>query len=103
MAGFPRPPAESALRLLGEALKRAWIVYREIGQDLAIQFHAALLQAVDELAVTQSVQFGGSSDSHNPQRAVLALLLLASGVGELQPALDGLFGCPGQLSIGAEI
>jgi len=51
-AGFLRGPAESALRLLGEALKRSWIVYREIGQDLAIQFNAALLQAVDELVVT---------------------------------------------------
>src|SRR6266567_6419843 len=91
-AGFLRGPAESALRLLGEALKRAGIVYRQVGQDLAIQFHAALLEPVNELVVAHPVQLGGGADAHDPERAGLPLSLLASGVGELESAFDRFFG-----------
>src|SRR5882672_11528047 len=89
---FLRCPAESALRLLGEALKPAGIVHRQVGQDLAIQLHAAFLEAVNELVVAHPVQFGGGADAHNPERAVLPLFLFASGVSELEPALHRFFG-----------
>ena len=67
------------------------IVYRQVRQNLAIQFHACLLQAADELVVVQSMQARSRADAHDPDGAVLALLLLAAGVGKLQPALDGFF------------
>jgi len=35
---------------------------------------------------------GGGADADDPQRAVLALLLLAAGIGELQPALNRFLG-----------
>ena len=76
-----------ALCLFGQAFKPAWIIHGDIGQDLAIQLDAGLFQSVDELAVAQAVQLGGGADADDPERAVLTLLLLASGVGELQPAL----------------
>src|SRR5271166_4465148 len=79
------------LRLLAQRRKPSRIFHRQIGKDLAIQFDAGLLQAVDELAVTGSVQLGGSADAHNPDGTELALLLLAAAVGELQPAFDRLF------------
>ena len=41
--GELRGPAKSALRLLGEALKRARIVNGQVGKNLAIQFHTAFL------------------------------------------------------------
>src|ERR1700730_1821013 len=61
-----RRPAESAIRLLGEALKRSGIIHRQVGQDLAIQFHSALLEPVDELVVAHPVQFGSGADAHDP-------------------------------------
>src|SRR4051812_26593349 len=83
---------ESALRLFGKALKRCRIFHREVGENFAVELDARLLQAIDELAVADAVQFGGGSDAHNPQRTILTLALLTSGVGELQPAIDRLFG-----------
>src|SRR5271166_791325 len=90
-AGLLRCPAQSALRLLGEALKRGRIFNREISKDLAVEFDTGSLQAVNELAVAHAVQFGGGADTHNPQRAELAFALFASGVGELQTAIDRFF------------
>jgi hypothetical protein len=50
-----------------------------------------LLESVDELVVAHPVQFGGGADADDPQRAVLALFLFASGIGELQSAVNGFF------------
>src|SRR5712671_3563184 len=88
---FLRGPADGALRLLGEAFKSARILYRQVGQNLAVEFHSSHFQAVDELVVAHPIQFGGGADAHDPQRAILPLALLASGVGELEAALDGFF------------
>src|SRR5258708_39461384 len=88
---FLRGPADGALRLLGEALKSARISYRQVGQNLAVEFDAGYLQTVDELVIAHPIQFGGSADAHDPQRAILPLALFASGVGELKAALDGFF------------
>src|SRR5438270_9622865 len=95
-----RCPGESALRLLGEAFKGTGIVYRQVGQDLAVQLHAALLQAVNQLAVAQAVELGSSADADDPQRPVLTLFLTATGVSELQPALHRLFGRTIKLGFG---
>jgi len=46
---------------------------------------------VDELVIAQPIKLGGCADAHNPQRAVLPLALLASGIGELEAAFYGLF------------
>ena len=86
-----RGSAQGALRLLGEALKGGGVVDRQISQNLAVELNARALQSVDELAVAHAVQLGSGADADNPQRAVLALLLLASGVGEPQAAFHGLF------------
>jgi hypothetical protein len=47
---------------------------------------------MDELAIAQSMQLGGSADAHNPQGPELALPLLAPGIGEFQRAIDRFFG-----------
>ena len=101
-AGFKLPRRER-LRLLGEAFKCAGIVHRQVGQDLAIQFHSALFEPVDELVVAHPVQFGGGADADDPERAILALLLFASGVGELQAAFDRFFGGPVEFGFCEEI
>src|SRR4051812_35669260 len=78
-------------RLLGQLGKSCRVLHRDVGQNLAIELDAGLLQPTDEAAVADAVLVGGGVDAHDPQRAVLALLLLAAGVGELEGALDRLF------------
>ena len=80
-----------ALRLFAQRRKPSGIVHRQIGKNFAIQLDAGLFQTIDEHAVAQPVQLGSGADAHDPDRAVLALLLLAAAVGELQPAFDRLF------------
>jgi hypothetical protein len=53
-----RGAAQRALRLSREALEPFRIIHRQIGENLAIQFHACGFQTVDELAVAQAVQLG---------------------------------------------
>src|SRR5712671_5401685 len=88
---FLRGPADGALRLLGEALKSARIPHRQVGQNLAVEFDSRNLQTVNELVVAHSIQLGSGADTHNPQRAILPLALLAAGVSELEATLDGFF------------
>src|SRR4029077_285850 len=86
------PRFQRALGLLREILKCGRVFYCQVRENLAIEFNAGLLQAVDELRIAQGVGLGRGADTHDPQRAVLAFALLAARVGELQSALDGFFG-----------
>src|SRR6266576_1735190 len=94
---------QRVLGLLDQALKGSRIMDRQIGKDLTVQFYAAFFQAVNELAVTHPIHFGGRSDAHDPQRAVLTFFLLAARVCELKAALDGLFGGAVQFGFCKEI
>src|SRR5215469_15273263 len=98
-----RCPAESALRLLGEVLKGARILHREIRKNLAIEFDSGFLQSADEARVAQSMLFCGRADAHDPQRPELPFALLASRISELQAAFDRFFGGTVQLRFGKEI
>jgi len=51
-------------------------------------------------AVGDSVQLASRRDAHDPERTVSALLLLAAGVSELQPTLDGFLRRPVELALG---
>ena len=95
-----RGPAECALRLLGEALKGTWVLYRNVGKYFAVQFNTALFQAIDELAVAHPVKAGRGSDADDPQGTELTLFLAASRVGEFQPAFDRFFCGTVQFQIG---
>src|SRR5579883_3484800 len=90
MAGLLR--SEGAFGLLGEAFKRGLVFDGQVGEDLAIEFDAGFLEAADEPGVAEAVGLGGGADADDPERAELALALLATGVSELEAALDGLFG-----------
>ena len=67
-----------SLRRLGlfcQLGKAGGVLHGDVGQDLAVQLDAGLLQSVDELRVAGAVQLGGGGDADDPQRAELALLL----------------------------
>src|SRR6266700_3926964 len=80
-----------ALVRLNHREESRWIIGGDVSQDLAVQFYSSFLQAADELVVAQALCPGGSADAYDPYGAVLALFLLASGVGELEPTLHRFF------------
>src|ERR1017187_8226441 len=83
--------------------KAGGIVGRDVREDLAIQRIAGQLEPVDEGRVAYAVGVAGRFDADDPQRAKLALLLLAPGVGKLQAAFDGLLRCLVELGFGEEV
>ena len=62
----------------------------EVGEDLAVDFDASLVQAVDEAAVGQAEFADGSVDTLDPQSAEIALLNLAVAISLLAGLFDGL-------------
>ena len=83
----PNGEAKRARREIGERLR---IRRGEIGQVLAVDLDAGLVEAVDQLAVRDLVLPRGRVDARDPQAAEFALALLAVAVGVLPGALDGL-------------
>ena len=57
---------QGRLGLLDQLGKVCSIMNGDIGEDLAIELDAGLLEAVDELRVAGSIQLAGSRDAHDP-------------------------------------
>ena len=74
-----------------QCYKTRSVIRRDIGQDFAVQFNACLFQAADELVVADALSAGSGADTHDPDRAVLAFLLLAARIGEFESALYRFF------------
>jgi len=68
------------------------VVRCDIGQDLAVQFYAGLLEAADELVIADALCTRRRADADDPDGPILALLLFASGVCEFKAALHRFFG-----------
>src|SRR3989454_6961964 len=66
------------------------VVERERGQDLAIDLDPGGFEPGDQLAVGEPVRARRGVDAHDPQRAEVALALLAVPVGVREAALDRL-------------
>jgi hypothetical protein len=82
-------------RLLGLGDQRSEclrLVDRHVGQHLAVDLDAGLVQAVDQAAIGQAVLAGGGVDALDPERAEIALADLAVAIGVLQRLLDRLLG-----------
>src|SRR5690625_3571038 len=92
----PRNPGhlrcERALRLFGQRGKPGGVVHGDVRQHLAVQGDAGLGEAVHEAAVAHAVDPGRGVDAGDPQRAEIALLLLAVDVGVLLGLDDRLVG-----------
>src|ERR1700722_19802494 len=55
-----RRRAESALRLLGEAFKCGCVPDCQVGEYFTVEFHASLLEAVDELVVAHPISLAAA-------------------------------------------
>src|SRR5271168_4946643 len=94
---------QGGLRLFGEGGEASGVVCGNVGEDLAIERIAGELEAVDEGRVAHAVDAAGRVDTDDPEGAILALLLLAAGVGELERPLDGLLSGLVELGFSEEV
>src|SRR5262249_45057813 len=85
-----RPSACLGLCGLGELGERAGVADRELGEHLAIEQHAGLLEGRHEARIGQPRLAAGRVDAHDPECALRALLLLAMPVREGARAENGL-------------
>src|ERR1700752_970187 len=67
--------------------KRLRLINGQVREHLAIECQRGELEAVHELRIIQTIQTGRGADANNPKTSEIALLQLASGVSEIQPAL----------------
>src|SRR4051812_36306974 len=81
---------ESGLGLLRDRRKALRLVHGEVGEHLAIDLDAGLLDAIDETAVAQVELARRRVDALDPQCAEVALLEPATAVGVLAGLDDGL-------------
>src|SRR5713226_8961807 len=118
MKGIPRTaqtPAlamteEPSLRLGGQGVlgrrrelrKRSGILHGEVGQNFAVEFDAARLQTVHELAVGKAAQTRRGADALNPQLAELPLAVAAVAIGEPFGAPHGFLGGLKEFALGEE-
>src|SRR5215813_2111245 len=89
--GWLTPPSAClGLRGLGELGERAGVADRELGEHLAIEQHAGLLEGRHEARIGQPRLAAGRVDAHDPECALRALLLfedLLAPLARLRSAL----------------
>src|SRR5271165_2911892 len=93
---------ERRLGLVHQCAKRGGIGERHIRQNLAVQLHASLLQAVHELAIRDFSRAARRADAYDPQRAEIALLEAPALVSIAQRLLNRLLRRPVQFALGEE-
>ena len=75
----------------------------DVGEHLAVDLDAGLLQPVDQTAVGQTVVTRGGVDTGDPERAEFALFLTTVTIGVLAGLDDRLLGDPEDFASGAII
>jgi len=91
------------LRLRDERVEACFVVQRDVRQNLTVQVQTRDFQSVQELAVGNTGRAARGVDADDPQRTILALLVLAADVCELQTAFDSLLGCAVELAFREEV
>src|SRR5208283_3564477 len=86
--------AERALRGAHQLGKQSVALLRELRQHLAIDLDPCLLEPVHQAAVRDAAFAGERVDARNPQRAVIALFLLAIAIGVGEALLERRSGLP---------
>src|SRR5713101_1442633 len=94
--------AEGVLGCLRELRKRSGILHGEVGQNFSVDFDAARLQTVHELAVGKAAQTRSGADALNPQLAELPLAVATVAIGEPFGAPHGFLGGLKEFALGEE-
>ncbi len=80
------------LYFLNDGLESGGIVESEVGEDLAVDFDTALVDQAHELAVREVFEACRSVDTLNPERAEVALFILAVAVSVGKTFFPGVLG-----------
>src|SRR3546814_13713127 len=91
---------QRSLRLGDDGAERLALVHRDVGQNLALQFHPGQLQAVPELRIGQALGADAGVDALDPQAADGPLLDLALATGLLAAPFVALPGAARRLLSG---
>ena len=91
------------LHLLNDSLEGFGVVEREVGEDLAVDFDAALVDEAHELGVGEVLDAGGGVDTLNPERTEVALLVLAVTVSIGQTLFPCVLGNGPDITAAAEV
>src|SRR5690606_24161280 len=75
-----------------QSRKRCFFIHGQISQHFTVNFNHGFFQAIDELAVRQTVQTGTGVDTRDPQLTELTLTLTTVTVSVLTGFDYGLFG-----------
>src|SRR5437773_414527 len=98
-------PRSAGVRLdgVGELRESGRIGQRDLGQNLAVEQHAGLLEPGHELRVGKADLTAGRVDAHDPEGPSPTLLLPTIAVRERAGAQDGLGRRPVQLAPAADV
>ena len=91
------------LHLLYDGLESGGIVEGEVGEDLAVDLDAGLVDETHELGVAEVFEASGSVDTLNPESAEVALLILAVAIGVGQTLFPGVLGNGPYVAAAAEV
>src|SRR6516165_8163098 len=89
-SGLPSADPEGGLSLLRQRAKGCRVVHRDVGEHLAVDLDASLVQSVDDAAVGEAVDTRRRIDARDPERTELALVLPPVAIGVLPRLDDGL-------------
>ena len=91
------------LHLVDNSLESGGIVEGEVGEHLAVDLDACLVDKTHELAVAEVLQTGSCIDALNPESTEVALFVLAVAVGVGQTFFPGVFCYGPDVAAAAEV
>ena len=94
---------EDLLYLSDDGLEGFHVVHGEVGEHLAVDLDASLVQSTHQLAVAHAFHASGSVDTLDPQSAETALLVLTIAVGVGQTFLPSVLGNGPDVLAGTEV
>ena len=91
------------LDFLHHGLEGSGIIEGEVGEDLAVDFDAALVDEAHELRVREVLEACGGVDALDPEGAEIALLVLAVAVGVGETLFPGVLGYGPHVAAATEV
>ena len=94
---------DCGLGRLHQAGKRTSIAHGQIGQNLAVQFHACLLETVHELAVADAILTCRRIDAGDPKPPKITLAVAPITIGIPQRLHHRFVGTPEETALGSSL
>jgi hypothetical protein len=93
----------SSLGLLDQRLETGGVINGYVGQNLPVKINASAFKAVDEQAIGNLRSPARRVDTHDPQRAEIALLQTSTDIAIAKRLLDSFLGRTVQFGLGKKV